>query len=81
MSSEKTIKPCPNCGSRDVEHKDVDMHRLSHSAMHVGGHQIGHAMKGHPAILLLVAGAWGVRKLAHSLSESWTCKKCGHKYS
>jgi hypothetical protein len=81
MSSQRAVKPCPNCGSRNVRHKDENMHSVNHSAAHLGGHQIAHAMKGHPGMLLVIAGVWAVSKLAHSFSEPWACKKCYHNYS
>jgi predicted RNA-binding Zn-ribbon protein involved in translation (DUF1610 family) len=81
VGSQKAVKPCPNCGSRDVRHKDENMRSVNHSAAHLGGHEMGHTTKGHPGILLVIAGVWAVTKVIHSCSEPWTCKKCQHTYS
>lgn len=81
MSRRHAIKPCPNCGSSNVRHKDEDMHRMTHSAGHLGTHQAAHAVKGHPAGLLFVAGCWAAGKLVHSLSKPWSCQNCHHDYA
>ena len=79
-NANRPSKPCPNCGRQDAEHKDDAMKRATHTAAHVGVHQVHGAMSGHPVGAMVVGGLWAAAKVVNALTKTWSCK-CGHTYN
>ena len=71
---------CPKCGSANLGHKDHDMKQMNHAVKHHGSHQAAHAISGHPAGLIFVAGCWVAMKAIHAIAKPWTCKSCDHRF-
>ncbi len=69
---------CGKCGSEELRHKSHDMHSINHSAAHGVFHGMRH---GHPGIALLAGLGWLACKALDLMSDTWTCKACGHRFS